>query len=293
MREQPSAICLADVGALVGEGPVWLRDERKILWVDIAGGSIFLTDYPSGSTRRFPVRSKVGAIVPRRRGGFIAASASGIYTLDPSLETWSFICHPESHLPGNRFNDGKCDPAGRLWVGSIDNEERERCGSLYVIHPDLRCERILDGLFLSNGLDWSPDGSTFYLTDTLDRTIWAFDFDSQLCTLANRRAFASIDREGGYPDGLCVDGRGFVWSARWGGGCVVRYSPDGVIDSVWPVPAAKVSSCTFGGPDLRTLIVTTACHQLTPNDLRRQPAAGGLFHLDTGYTGQSASYFSG
>lgn len=290
MREVHTTKCLADVHALVGEGPVWL--DGRVFWVDIGGAKIFLTNCTTGVTEQYPVRSKIGAISPRRRGGFIAASYSGIYLLDSSFKQWTFACHPEKHIQGTRFNDGKCDSRGRFWVGSVDIEEKDRRGSLYVIHPDLRYERVLEGLFLSNGLDWSPDDSTFYLTDSFDRVIWAFDFQPDSGAISNRRIFAKVDETEGYPDGLCVDQAGFVWSARWNGARVVRYAPNGQVDSVWPIPTSKVAGCTFGGDDLRTLLVTTARVQLTSEELRSQPLAGGLFGIETTHRGRPVNYFA-
>jgi len=291
--QQPARVVTRGVRATVGEGPVWITDHQRILWLDIASRRVFLTEADTGVTTIAAAPAFTGAMVPRKTGGYIAATCQGICLVSAQLDHWEPVCDPEGDLPGNRFNDGRCDRFGRFWFGSVDRDEQRRTGSLYVLDTNLQCRRIVDGLFLSNGLDWSPCGTTFYLTDTLDRTIWAFDYDGESCSLSHRRPFAVVPEEEGLPDGLCVDASGGVWSARWGSARVVRYSPDGSVDLIWPLPVSKVTACCFGGMDLRTLYVTTACLGANQAAFADEPEAGELFKIETQYEGQPTTVFDG
>lgn len=278
---------------MVGEGPVWLPDSGEVLWIDIKGQSILLTDPSSGIRRRHATSSRIGAIVPCEHGGYLAALSTGFYLASDDFSTWTRVDDPERSVPGNRFNDGKCDDRGRFWVGSMDNDERDRTGALYMLDTNFHCTRVLEGLFLSNGLDWSPDGKTFYLTDTLDRVIWAFDFDMDDAVLSNRRVLIEVPTDDGYPDGLCVDESGYLWSAHWGGARITTYDPDGRVAEVHRFPVSQTSSCAFGGADLSTLFVTTAAIGLSPAQRKSEPLAGALFALATTHRGRPTRHFQG
>jgi sugar lactone lactonase YvrE len=285
--------CLANPHAVVGEGPVW-DDRREVpWWVDIKQPRLFRYDPKSGENRALDLPERVGCVALRQAGGLIGAFMSGFQWLDPESGALTPFHDPEPHLPGNRFNDGKCDRRGRLFAGTMDNDEVACTGTLYRLDPDLSAHVICTDVHLSNGLGWSPDDRLLYYTDSLRRTIWVYDYDLATGAIERRRAFARVPDDAGVPDGLCVDADGFVWSAHWGGWRVTRYAPGGSIDRVLVMPVPQPSSCTFGGPDLATLYVTSAAVDMTAADLAKAPQAGGLFAIEVGVRGQRACRFAG
>jgi sugar lactone lactonase YvrE len=191
-----------------------------------------------------------------------------------------------------RFNDGACDPQGRFWAGTMSLDGRTGSASLYRLDTDLRVTRVLDGVSVSNGIGWSPDGATMYYVDTATDRIDAFDFDGVVGTPGRRRTFVELPGPGS-PDGLCVDADGAVWVALWGGWSVERYLPDGTRDAVVELPVAQVSSCAFGGPELEQLFITTAWDGLSAADREAQPLAGALFRVEPGVRGLPTTPFRG
>ena len=207
--------------------------------------------------------------------------------------SFHFIAAPEAAQPARRFNDGCCDAQGRFWVGAMSSIKREPTGVLYCIEADGGCRKVLTGVTIPNGVCWSPDGQTMYFADTQAGGIYAFDYDLENGTVANRCLFASTDGRSGKPDGATVDSEGFLWSAEYDGWCVTRYTPDGRVDRHISVPVQRPTSCTFGGPNLDVLFVTTASQELTAAELREQPLAGRVIALDVGVRGISEPRFAG
>jgi sugar lactone lactonase YvrE len=285
--------CVVDLRATVGEGPVW--DDRALVlwWVDIKTPRLFRFDPASGENRAWPMPERIGCVIPREAGGLVGAFKTGFKWIDPKTGTVTPITDPEPDRTGNRFNDGKCDRFGRLFAGTMDDAEVESTGTLYRLDPDLRVHVVRRGVQLSNGLDWSPDDRLMYYTDSPRRLIWVYDYDRDRGVLANERVFARIPDDAGVPDGLCVDAEGFVWSAHWGGSRITRYAPDGGIDRVLEMPVPQPSSCTFGGPGLATLYVTSAAIGMTEADFAKAPHGGGLFAVEVGVRGQPVSRFAG
>lgn len=289
----PEIRCVASPRALVGEGPVW-DDRREVLWwIDVKEPRLFRYDPATGENRSLAMPERIGCVALRENGGLIGALMSGFKWLDPDSGAISPIADPEPDRPGNRFNDGKCDRRGRLFAGTMDNEEVECTGTLYRLDPDLSVHPMCTEVHLSNGLGWSPDDRTMYYTDSLRRVIWAFEYDIDSGTLHNRRVFATVDEDAGVPDGLCVDASGFVWSAHWGGWRLTRYAPDGRIDRVLEMPVPQPSCCAFGGADLATLYVTSACIGMDEVAFARAPDGGGLFALEVGVRGLPTNRFAG
>jgi sugar lactone lactonase YvrE len=236
---------------------------------------------------------RIGCIALREGGGMIGAFMSGFKWIDPDMNAITPIVDPEPDRPGNRFNDGKCDRRGRLFAGTMDNAEVDCTGTLYRLDPDLSVHVMVTDVHLSNGLGWSPDDRTLYYTDSLRRTIWAYDYDLDTGAIANRRVFARVPDAAGVPDGLCVDAQGGVWSAHWGGWRLTRYAPDGRIDRVVEMPVPQPSCPAFGGPDLDVLYVSSAAIGMTPADFAKAPDGGGLFTLDVGVRGLPVHRFAG
>lgn len=295
MTETP--ICVYEARNVCGEGPVWDIADQALYWVDIPERKIYRRRESDGQVTSWTVPSDIGAMALRKSGGFIAALRSGLALFDSKRGTTEVFADPEKDEPMTRFNDGKCDRAGRFWIGTCheqaDLKKRRPIAALYRVDADLSCHRVLGGVKTSNGIDWSPDGRTMYYTDTPTLRIDAFDFDPKRGTLSNRRLFAKIPPGAGRPDGLAVDADGHVWSGHFDGWRVTRYRPDGTIERIKKLPVQHVTSCAFGGPDLKTLYITSATEDLTAEQLAAQPLAGALFALPTDVCGLPMSRFSG
>lgn len=282
-----TAHCVQAANARLGESPSWDHIHGVLYWVDGERPAVFRWDPFKGQTGHWPMPHLVGCVSPAKEGRLIFADAEGLGYLDLDTGDIARIGNPQSETDRlqNLFNDGKVDRAGRLWVGSIDRQSARPTGSLYRLDPDLSTHRLDSGFICSNGMGWSPDDRTMYFTDSLVRTIWAYDFDSSTGKLADRRVFAKLSDDDGLPDGLTVDSDGFVWSAIWDGWRVIRYTPDGVIDQELRLPVQRPTSCTFGGPDLQTLYVTSASTELAGHVLKKGPLAGALFSVRTEVAG--------
>jgi sugar lactone lactonase YvrE len=285
--------CVVHARAEVGEGPAWDDRAGVLWWVDIKSQRLFRFDPASGENRAWDMPERIGCVVLREHGGLIGAFKTGFKEIDPQSGAITPIADPEPDQPGNRFNDGKCDPRGRLFAGTMDDEEVARTGTLYRLDPDRSIHAMRHDVGVSNGLGWSPDERLMYYTDSMRRVIWAYDYDLDRGTMATERVFARIPDDAGVPDGLCVDADGFVWSAHWGGWRVTRYAPDGRIDRVLDMPVPQPSSCAFGGPDLATLYITSAAIDMTEADLAKAPHAGGLFAVEVGVRGLPVARFAG
>lgn len=257
-----TAICtvferLIDVELDLGESPVW--DElRNALWfVDILAPAIFRIDWPSRAITRYAMPSAVGSIGLAQAGRLVVALRTGVHLFDPGTGRLDFLVHPEPERPFNRLNDGKIGPDGCFWVGSMhDAIPRAPTAALYRVAPDGACTRVLDGLFVSNGLAWSKDGRTMYHSDSRGPFVRAYDFDPSTGGLANGRTVATFREDEGLPDGAAVDEDGCYWSAGVTAGRINRIFPSGHVEVI-PVPAPAPTMPCFGGPDRRTLFVTS------------------------------------
>lgn len=273
--------------ALLGEGPVWLPEEQRLYWLDIDGRRLHRFDPVSGDDESFILSGEPGCLVPTNTGTFLLALESGIEEIRPEqgeLKTLRTLAHPEHDLTGNRYNDGKCSPEGRFWFGSLNRQRQTGRASLYVL-DDRGCRQALAGATNSNGLGWSPDGTILYWIDTPTRRVDAFDYDSRQGALSNRRTvlfFPDLSTEEGRamgrPDGMTVDAEGMLWIAHWLGGRITRWDPgeSRILETVH-LPVARVTSLTFGGPDLDTLYITTAGKDLAPEEQAAGSEAGNLF----------------
>lgn len=267
--------CVFQVDAHLGEGPMWSAREHALWFVDIKGRRIYRYEEGTRSTQSWPAPEQVGFIVPTRRGQFICGLQSGLHGFEPASGAFELITLVDSDRRRNRLNDAHVDAAGRLWFGTMDDDETRPNGVLYRF--DKRgLKRCDDGYVITNGPATSPDGRTLYHIDTLQRLIYAFDLDTN-GSLTGRRIFARIPDTDGYPDGPTVDAAGCVWVGLFGGWGVNRYSPAGELLEKVSLPVANCTKAAFGGDDLRTLYVTTAWKGLTDEQRAQQPLAGGLF----------------
>ena len=290
-REASAVELLVDARAMLGEGPVWDARIGRIAWVDIMARRLHLTA-PDGETRTIDLPGPVSCVVPRTSGGWLAALADGFWAVaaDGSSER---LVDVQSDRLDLRFNDGKCDPQGRFWAGTMALDHRPGAGALYRLDPDLTVHRMMEATTISNGLDWSVDGRTMYYVDTPTRRIDTFSFDPASGAIADRQLFVTIDPADGSPDGLTVDAEGGVWVALWDGSRVRRYLPDGTIEREIRLPVSEVTCPVFGGPDLDELYITTAWELLTEAQHALEPLAGGLFRTRPGVRGRAPTAFAG
>lgn len=279
--------------AFLGEGPVWSARDATLYWVDILAPAVCWSDLRSEAHQTAPMAELVGAVHPRARGGFVAATQGGVRAVDLASGATSLIVDPERDRPGNRFNDAKVDRLGRLWAGTMALDATPGMGALWRIGADGAARRMDDGFAVSNGLGWSPDDRTMYFVDSPTRRIYAYDFDLAGGEIANRRVFVEAEESAGAPDGLCVDAEGFVWVAMWDGWSVTRFDPAGAVERVVTLPVPRPTSCAFGGPDLSTLFITTARIRLSAQRLAEAPLSGSVLALETGLRGLPEPEFGG
>jgi sugar lactone lactonase YvrE len=283
-----------DAKAMLGEGSIWHPRENKLYWVDIEGKALHIYDPVSNEDNVFPVGARIGTVVPVQSGGALVALQNGIYKIDIKTGKLTYVNNPSPDTTNLRFNDGKCDPAGRFWVGTLALDSRRRGACLYRIDKDKSIHTILDSVSISNGIVWTADKKTMYYNDTPTGTIQAFDYNDTTGAICNRRIAVRIPRGGGGPDGMTIDADGNLWVALWGSGTVGKYNPiTGELLQKVIVPAPNVSSCAFGGKNLETLYITTARAWVNEAKLKEFPLSGGLFSVKPGVRGVPAEFYKG
>lgn len=271
-----SSECLLEEQMELGEGPVWDGRLQELLWVDIEGRQLHRYRPSDGRKLQYRMEQKIGAVVPAEDGTWIVALADGFYRYDLEQGSTVLIAHTEEETATNRLNDGKCDPAGRFWAGTMSSW-KNRNGHLYVLE-DGKVSKRLTEIGCSNGLAWTADGKVMYYIDTFDNCIYAFDYDAAAGEISSRRIVITFPAEEGSPDGMCIDSEGMLWIGHWGGWQVGRWNPvTGEKLASIPLPVQNVTSCAFGGDSLDELYITTARVGNDDNQLSKQPLAGALF----------------
>lgn len=286
--------CVLDARAAIGESPVWSAEEQALYWVDILAPALYRLDVRTGARQSWWMPETIGSFGLREGGGAVVALANGLHLLDLDTGALSFLApDPEDDQPATRFNDGKVSPEGRFWVGTMDDERHSRpLGGLYRLDPDHGCHRVLDGLVISNGLAWSPDGRTLYHADTARQLIRAYDYEPADGSIRNGRTLAEGEATG-RPDGGATDAEGYYWSAAVSGGVLNRWSPDGRLDRQIPLPCPRPTCPCFGGEDMKTLFVTSLRVGLGEAELARWPPSGGIFAIDVDVPGVPLGRYRG
>ena len=265
-----------DLAAELGEGPVWVERDSAVWFVDIKKHAIHRFDPANGDRNTWTAPEQVGFVFPVERSGFIVGLQSGLYHFDERSGGFELIARVDEDKPDNRLNDAIVDPKGRLWFGTMDNNEKSKSGAFYCFVDGEVRRTGIDGIAITNGPAVSPDGRILYFVDTLKGTIEAADIGED-GSLTGRRPFARIDPKDGHPDGPTIDSEGCVWISLYAGWEAWRYSPAGELIDRVRFPVANITKIAFGGADLRTAYATTARQLLKPEEIAKQPQIGDLF----------------
>jgi sugar lactone lactonase YvrE len=267
-----------DAKAALGEGPLWDVDEQRLYWIDSLAPAVHACDAEGANRKTWPLPEPIGSLALRRKGGALLALKSGFHFLDFKSGRIERIVEPDPGKPRIRMNDGKVDRQGRFVAGYMDTEERDPLCGLYSLGPDLEPQKLDQGIICSNGPCWSLDGRIFYFADTTRKAIYAYDYEPRTGAVANRRLFASFERQRGYPDGATVDAEGFLWSVEVYSGRLIRFAPDGSIDRMVGLPVASTTSISFGGPNLDIAFITSMARPIQ-GIYPPEREAGGLFAI--------------
>jgi sugar lactone lactonase YvrE len=291
LRAEP----VARQGAELGEGAFWHAPAQRLYWVDITGKTVFVYDPATGKNRAIPVGSDVGTIVPRKSGGAIIALKDGFASLNLETGAVKMLAKVEADLPNNRFNDGKCDPAGRFWAGSMAYDFAKGAGSLYCMDTKHNIRKVISHVTISNGLAWTEDQKIFYYIDSGASCIVAYDYRIATGQIGNRRVVVTISPDEGFLDGMTIDENDNLWVAIWKAGQIRCWDPrTGALLEVIEVPGAKLTtSCSFGGLMLDELYITSASGGLSESERAEQPLAGALFRVKPGVKGVLGFAFGG
>jgi sugar lactone lactonase YvrE len=279
---EPQPVC--EVGAELGEGPIWDSRDRALWFVDIKNKKVHRYDPASRSHRTWEAPEYVCFLLPASSGGFVAGLKSGLFKFDPASGSFDRIAEVESDKPDNRLNDGAADQAGRLWFGTMDNKEKDKSGAFYRFAGGRVTPTGIGDMVVTNGPAVSPDGRTLYLVDTFRRRIDQAEIRDD-GSLGERRPFVTIEQGAGFPDGPTVDSEGAVWIGLYSGWSARRYSAAGELIATVKFPAANITKLAFGGDDLRTVFATTARQGLTEEQRRKQPLSGHLFSFECDVAG--------
>lgn len=282
-----------EIKSELGEGALWNYKANELYWIDIEGKYFHIYNPLTKQNRPYEMPSKIGTVVPYTQNEVIVALQDGIYRFNFLDKTLTLFSDIESKLIENRFNDGKCDPAGNLWLGSMHNSDNEkRSGGLYMITKNGVAEKKIDQVRISNGIVWTKDEKTMYYIDTPTGEIRAYDYAIKSAAISNERVAVTIPESVGYPDGMAIDEEGMLWVGLWNGNGVGRFNPNtGKLITKIEVPAHNVTACAFGGENLDILYITTARVDMTPEELEAKPLSGSIFKVIPGVKGVKSSFF--
>jgi xylono-1,5-lactonase len=275
-----------------GEGPVWDPIEGNLYWVDLLEGDYIKTNLGTGETKRFNLGQPLGVLALRAKGGLVVALRDGFAFWDEATRQLDFIHTPEKENTETRFNDGAVDPDGRFFAGTMTMDGKKDIGNLYRLGTDKSLKKVESSLFIPNGMAWSMDAKTFYLTDTHRNVIFAYDYELESGDITNRRTFIQFEKHE-FPDGLTTDTHGNFWIAMFGGSKICQYDRLGKKANEITLPVQYPTSCCFGGDKLSTLFVTTSKLVLSEAERKQQPLAGSMFRLETDVVGVCEPRFKG
>jgi len=278
--------------AALGEGAIWNHETNELYWIDIEGKSLNILNPKTKLNRSFSTASQIGTVVPKNKDEALIALVDGIYTINLNTGQTTVFADMKVALVGCRLNDGKCDPAGRFWVGSMNWQQKKGKAKLYMIQNDHSITTKIDSVTISNGIVWTKDKKIMYYIDTPTSQIKAYDYDNATGNISNERVAVQVDPALGFPDGMTIDEEDMVWVGMWNGNAVIRFNPKtGKVLQKIQVPAHNVTSCAFGGENLETLYITSAKLDMTPEELEKYPLAGSVFKVNPGVKGVKSNFF--
>lgn len=280
------------IKAALGEGAFWNYETQELYWIDIEGKTLHIYNPNTKTNKNISTPSRVGTVVPVNKEKAVIALQDGIYIINTDSGEIELISDIEHNIPTNRFNDGKCDPSGRLWVGSMALDETPKAANLYMVNA--KGESILkkDGVTISNGIVWTKDKKTMYYIDTPTAEVKAYDYDDVTGNITNERVAIQVTNDLGYPDGMAIDENDNLWIGMWNGNAVIQFDPNsGKMMSKIEVPAHNVTSCAFGGENLDILYITTASVDMTDEELKKFPLAGSIFKVNPGVKGVKSPFY--
>jgi sugar lactone lactonase YvrE len=285
---------LFDARADLGEGALWDERNNVLYWVDINGFKLNILNPATGENTSYNVGQHVGTVVLSESGGIFLAVREGFARFDLETEALEIIADPEPDKSENRFNDGKCDPAGRFWAGTMSMNGQPHQGSLYCLDTDMTVTKKVDDINISNGIVWTSDRKTMYYIDSPPRKVFAYDYDFETGDISNVRVAIQVPEGMGVPDGMAIDSDDTLWIAHYNGGVVIHWNPDTAeVMEIIEVPVSRPTACAFGGDKLDTLYITTAINGLKPEHHAKEPHAGSLFVVQTHVTGTLSHRFKG
>lgn len=282
-----------DTQSTLGEGALWNYRTGELMWVDIKKEILNSYNPETGYNKEMFTGQMIGTVVPTESGNALVALQQGIYYFDVQTGSKKQLAAPEADLPDNRFNDGKCDPSGRFWAGTISTKGEMEVAALYRFDPDTTIHKMVDKVSISNGIVWTKDKTKMYYIDTPTQKVMAYDYDDATGEISNPEVAVNVPREMGSPDGMSIDENDNLWVALWGGSAVGCWDPlsGELIDKI-EVPAKNITSCAFGDEDLGTLYITSAREATSDEELEKWPNAGGVFKYRPGVKGVQAFYFN-
>jgi sugar lactone lactonase YvrE len=286
------AVLEYEIKPQLGEGSFWNYKTQELYWIDILSNELHIYNPKTKTDRFLSTPSNIGTVVPIDANKAVVALQDGIYIIDTNSGETTLLSDVERDIPSNRFNDGKCDPSGRFWVGSMAYDQAPKAANLYMIDGTGEATLKLDSMTISNGIVWTKDKSTMYYIDTPTSEIKAFDYDDASGAISNMRVAIKVSDTLGFPDGMAIDEHDQLWVGMWNGNAVVCFDPKtgGVVSKI-EVPAHNVTSCAFGGKDLDTLFITSASIDMTDDEKAKYPLAGSLFKAVPGVKGVNNSFF--
>lgn len=292
-KEPEKAVLELEINAVLGEGAFWNYKSNELFWIDIEGKKMHIYNPVTKQNKTIEMPCRIGTVVPtEQKNKAIVALEDGIYIVDTESKELILLSDVESNLIENRFNDGKCDPNGNLWVGSMHLEQTQPKASLYKINETGKAEKMLGNITISNGIVWTKDKKSMYYIDTPTGHIKAFDFDPKTNSISNERIAVTVNPEDGYPDGMTIDNNDMLWVGMWNGNAVAQYNPKtGKLIKKIEVPAHNVTSCTFGGDNLDELYITTASVDMTDEEKKKYPLAGSVFKVKLKEKGVIGNFF--
>ncbi len=292
MIEKIEAEVVYPIKTILGEGSLWDEKRQVLMWVDIMDCKVYCYNPKDRSNRGYDVGEHVGTVVLDNHGIIHLALVGGIAQLDPETGILTRGATPEANKPGNRFNDGKCDPRGRFWAGTMAYDLTEAAGALYCFDGKGNYETKLGDVSISNGLVWSSDETKFYFIDSLTYELHSYDYNPETSDISNKEIVRQFPKSDGLPDGMAIDSEDHLWIALYWGHKVIRINPEnGEIVYEVEIPAPNVTSCAFGGHMLNELYITTASASMTEEDIEKYPQAGSLFKASVPFTGVVGNRF--